>query len=165
MSKRTTPDSNPDADPVGVSPLRPRSRVAHTLLACFEELPLSDYEKWNFANKFGPQLDAALAWYVEQAVAGLEQEQADAAEAAKREHAFEVYRHNDLMRMWWAILGCMLFVMFGCLGLSVWLIASGREQGGIVLAVATIGGLAYLAGFGTPRGKLWRGGPDSKRGG
>jgi hypothetical protein len=64
--------------------------------------------------------------------------------------------------MLWTILLFMLFVMLSCLAFSVWMITSGREQGGIVLALATISGLAYLAGFGTPRGKVWRGGPESK---
>jgi hypothetical protein len=132
--------------------------------AFFGELPLSEVERRIAEHKAARQLDEAVMGYLEQSAGSLAQKQADAAEAARRAHDFQVLRHNNYQRMSWTILVFMLFVMVSFLAFSVWMIASGREQSGTVLAVATIGALAYLAGFGTPRGKRWRGGPDSESG-
>lgn len=116
-------------------------------------------------DKFARQIEEAVAGYLERSLACVVQKQADAAEAARRAHDFQGLRHHSFLRMSWTILVFMLFVMVSCLAFSVWMIASGREQSGTVLALATIGGLAYLAGFGAPRARLPRGAPNSEKGG
>lgn len=165
MSTRITPDPRSRSEPAdGVSPRQVR-RGVERLDVFLEELPLSEVERRIAINKFARQIEDAVASYLEKSATYLAQKQADAAEAARRAHDFQVLRHNSFQRILWTILVFILFVMVSCLAFSVWMIASGREQGGIVLAVATLGGLAYLAGFGTPRRMLWRGGSDSEAGG
>ena len=144
--------------------LRGKCRGVERFDVFLEELPLSEVERQLAINKFVQQIEEAVACYLEKSATYVAQKQADAAEAARRAHDFQVLRHNSLQRMLWTILVFMLFVMVGCLAFSIWMIASGREQGGIILAIATLGGLAYLAAFGTPRRMFWRGGPDSEAG-
>lgn len=112
-------------------------------------------------NEFARQIEDAVTSYLEGSVTYLAQKQTDAADAARRAHDFQVLRHNHFLRISWTILVFMLSVMISCLAFSVWMITNGREQSGVVLALATIGGLAYLAGFGAPRRRLPRGEPNS----
>jgi hypothetical protein len=158
---RRTPDPHIHSEPEEVSAGRVHSGTER--LDVVDDLPLAESERRVALQKLTRQIEAVTC-YVEESTNNITRKWADAAEAARRAHDFEVLRHNSFLRMSWTILMFMLLVMVSCLAFSVWMIASGREQGGIVLAVATIGGLAYLAGFGTPRGRFWRGGPDSESG-
>jgi hypothetical protein len=161
----TTPDPRVRSEPAEGKSSRQVRRGTEYLDVFLEDLPLSEGETRIAINRLARQMEEAVTCYLEESAAHLAQKQADAAEAAKRAHDFQVLRHNSSQRMSWTILVFMLLVMASCLAFSVWMIASGREQSGLVLALATTSGLAYLAGFGTPRGKLWRGGPDSQSGG
>jgi hypothetical protein len=94
------------------------------------------------------------------------QEQAYQAEAAVRRDAFDVHRYDQELKILRTILGCALSVLLVGLGFSMWLIVSGREAiGNPTLSAIVSGALSYLAGLGTPRGLLRRGGPGSERGG
>jgi hypothetical protein len=143
---------------------RPARSDTERLEVFLDALPLTEVERRIAIRKIARELEAVTC-YLEKSADHLARKQSDAAEAARRAHEFQVLRHNSFQRMSWTILVFMLFVMVSCLAFSVWMIASGREQGGIILAVATISGLAYLVGFGTPRKTWWRGGPDSGNGG
>jgi hypothetical protein len=92
--------------------------------------------------------------------------QADKAEAAVRRDAFDVHRYDQELKVLRTILMCALSVLIVALGFSLWLIGSGREAiGSPLLSAIVSGALSYLAGLGTPRGLLRRGGPGSERGG
>jgi hypothetical protein len=94
------------------------------------------------------------------------QELADAKEAAVRRDAFDAHRYDQELKVLRTVLACALFVLLVGLGFSIWLIASGREAiGNPILSAIVSGALSYLAGVGTPRGLLRRGGPGSERGG
>jgi hypothetical protein len=94
------------------------------------------------------------------------QKLADRAEAAMRRDAFDVHRYDQELKVLRTILGCALFVLLVGLGFSMWLIVSDREAiGNPILSAIVSGALSYLAGLGTPRGLLRRGGPGSERGG
>ena len=94
------------------------------------------------------------------------QQLADAKEAAVRRDAFGVHRYDQELKVLRTVLACALFVLLVGLGFSMWLIASGREEiGNPILSAIVSGAISYLAGVGTPRGLLRRGGPGSERGG
>jgi hypothetical protein len=94
------------------------------------------------------------------------QERADKAEAAVRRDAFDVHRYDQELKILRTILACALSVLLVGLGFSMWLIATGHEAiGAPTLSAIVSGALSYLAGLGTPRGLLRRGGPGSERGG
>jgi hypothetical protein len=135
-------------------------RSTERLDVFLDDLPLTETERRIAIRQIARGLEEAITCYLEESATHLAQKQADTAEAVRRAHDFQVLRHNSLQKMSWTILVFMLFVMVSCLAFSVWMISNGRERGGIVLALATIGGLAYLAGFGAPRKRLWRGGPN-----
>jgi hypothetical protein len=91
--------------------------------------------------------------------------QADDREAAVRRDAFDVHRYDQELKVLRTILVCALFVLFVGIGFSMWQIAIGREEiGGPMLSAIVSGALWYVAGLGTPRGLLRRGGPGSERG-
>jgi hypothetical protein len=73
---------------------------------------------------------------------------------------------RDELNVLRTFLRCALSVLLVGLGFSLWLIAIGRVAiGNPILSAIVSGALSYLAGLGTPRGLLRRGGPGSERGG
>jgi hypothetical protein len=165
---------------------RGRSKVSDLLGSLLDELALSESQKRRArarAREMGlavSELDEAAVRLDRQvsrllaegstsrndnAFIYLMQQQTDETETVVRRDAFDVHRYDQELKVLRTVLGCALSVLSVGLSFSMWLIATGREEiGNPILSAIVSGALSYLAGVGTPRGLLRRGGPGSERG-
>jgi hypothetical protein len=126
-----------------------RERIRHT----FREISLTAFQ-----GAVSPRIDAETARIITESLDKdnehkfqyLTQKQRDEAEVIKRQHDFEVLRHNDNRQMLWPTLICVLILVMGCITAGIYLTANGHEVLGSNLLTSIISGLlAYLAGLGT----------------